>query len=208
MTFDEFLETLIQKKSSDIRVGYICKIESVDYKKLTASISPLWKFAGEDGNKKYGVLTDVPISFLGGNSVFARATLEKGDLVLCLFVSHSLDSARKGNASSDEYKSHGLQNVIILGTVFSSLALPTKKGFLVSSKLGDIYLNITDSQIDCKVKDTLMVLKSSGVEITGDVIIKGNLEVDKEITWMKKTKPGKASKHIHPTPTGPSGVYV
>ena len=68
MTFDEFLETLIQKKSSDIRVGYICKIESVDYKKLTASISPLWKFAGEDGNKKYGVLTDVPISFLGGNS--------------------------------------------------------------------------------------------------------------------------------------------
>jgi hypothetical protein len=80
-----------------------------------------------------------------------------------------------------------------------------------------IEITKTKMTLNQKVPPLSFTFNGSKIEIEGDVELKGKLkvskevtfedtlDVDKDITWMKKSKPVKASKHIHPTPTGPSG---
>lgn len=188
----DVLDEKLDKEFGSIFTGLLAKIESFDKKKLTAKVQPLAKIETAKGFKNLPVVT-LPVKTSLGDNYHLVPNYKKGDIVILLGGLYSTVNSSKGNFEQDLSRKHSLENMVIIGGLYSTKSFES-----------DV---IEDGLVICHEKSKKkIVLKKSGVEITGDVLIKGNLEVEKEITWMTKTKPVKASKHIHPTPTGPSGV--
>lgn len=202
------LEDKLDKEFSGIFTGLLAKVESFNKQRRTAKVQPLAKIETSDGFKSLPVVT-LPVRTSFGDNTHIIPNFKRGDIVILVGGLYPTTNSIKGNFEQDLSRKHSLENMVIIGGLYDSTSMNSdviEDGLVICHEKSGARVVIKESQVKVKKGDTEILVKSSGVEITGDVIIKGNLEVDKEITWMKKTKPVKASKHIHPTPTGPSGV--
>lgn len=187
---------------SKMFIGFMGLVESFDKDRMEAKVKPLIKIEGKDS------FQNLPIILCAVNTWYSNKTLiipdyQSGDIVELKGNIYPVQTQLKGLSENASSLRFNLSNCTVIGghakrpvKLSSSLK---KEGLVIAHENGD-YFNLKKDEIK---------MKSKKIILNGNVeIINGNLEVDKEITWMKKTKPGKASKHIHPTPTGPSGVYV
>ncbi|HNA10440.1 MAG TPA: hypothetical protein PK930_26090, partial [Leptospiraceae bacterium] len=125
---------------------------------------------------------------------------QKGDIVELKGNIYPVQNQLKGISENASPLRFNLSNCTVIGghekrPIKISPSLK-KEGLVICHENGDFF----------NLKKDEVKIKSKKIILDGDVAVTGDVEVDKDITWMKKSKPVKASKHIHPTPTGPSGV--
>jgi hypothetical protein len=185
--FTDFLETLIDQKINQIKVGYICKIEKIDLNKMLADLQPLLKFSGD--KKKYGLIVDIPVICSMGGGFYSRPAYKKGDLVVVLFSGINLDVAVKGQFNSGDDADWDLNSAIILGGIMTDTVSDfSKDGLLIGHKNGT-YINVQDSKVVVKTGSSTVTVDGSSVEVdTINVTIKGSssIKLDGEVEVTKK----------------------
>ncbi|HMV45813.1 MAG TPA: hypothetical protein PK079_26545 [Leptospiraceae bacterium] len=184
---------------SKIFIGFLGLIESFDKDKMEAKVKPLVKVKNKDE------FIELPVIFCPVNTWYSNKTMiipdyQKGDIVELKGNIYPVQNQLKGISENASPLRFNLSNCTVIGghekrPIKISPSLK-KEGLVICHENGDFF----------NLKKDEVKIKSKKIILDGDVAVTGDVEVDKDITWMKKSKPVKASKHIHPTPTGPSGV--
>lgn len=184
---------------SKIFIGFLGLIESFDKDKMEAKVKPLVKVKNKDE------FIELPVIFCPVNTWYSNKTMiipdyQKGDIVELKGNIYPVQNQLKGISENASPLRFNLSNCTVIGghekrPIKISPSLK-KEGLVICHENGDFF----------NLKKDEVKIKSKKIILDGDVAVTGDVEVDKDITWMKKSKPVKASKHIHPTPTVPSGV--
>ena len=97
------------KRSRDIIIGCIGRIESFDNKRMRADVQPFLEYtaSGESSATKFAVIGDIPVQFLFAGGYYIRPDYVKGDLVWVTYATFSIE--------------HGLSNTFdnTSGSIFS-----------------------------------------------------------------------------------------
>lgn len=141
------------KRSRDIIIGCIARIESFDREKMRADVQPLLEYTPEGSTSatKFAVIGDIPVQFLFSGGYYIRPDYVKGNLV---WVSYSTFSIENGlNNSFDDYEgsifsrenasvSHGLAQ-----EKWEAPGAFSDPGLLIGHKDGNLTLQITETDI-------------------------------------------------------------
>jgi len=90
----ELFNKFWEKRSRDIVVGCIGRIESFDKVKMRTDVQPLleYKASGETTATKFAVIGDVPVQFLWAGGYYIRPDYKKGDLVWVTYSTFSIEA--------------------------------------------------------------------------------------------------------------------
>jgi len=80
-------------------------------------------------------------------------------------------------------------------------------GLLICNEAGDTRWAMADGKV--KIKSAALEIEADvtikgKITQTGDFETSGDMKTDKDVTWLAKSTPTKASTHIHGTGVGPS----
>lgn len=155
--FHSLLRRIAQDIVSEVRVAMICRVESFDQAKLTATIQPLGKVRADNRDYDLPTLPDVPIATIYGGGFWVRPQFEKGDLVVCLFSAHELTGAIKGQATRLSASTHELSYAVIVAGIPNQIATEpkwgTESGFLIGHTSGDPLLKMDEGKITAKTTE-------------------------------------------------------
>ncbi len=207
----ELINEKFEHEFSSLWMGMLGEVVSFSKSKSEAQVHPLIKLKTRNGYSRLPIIK-CPVATSLGNGFLLIPDYKKGDIVELKGNIYPIDSQIKAQVEIAENFRFKLSNCTVIGAHVKrpSITVSTiiKDGIVIANKTGDVILNITDTKIECKVNDTLMILKSSGIEIEGDVKIKGKLDVTKDITSDTEVIAGvtgtKLTKHGHTTVLGPT----
>lgn len=137
----------------------------------------------------YPQISGVPVSFISGGDFSIQVPVKQGDDCIVLFCDTDLDNWVEGKGSEPAFPNdkHGLNGAIAL------LGLTNLK-----TKVSDY---ITDG-VRIKYKSSIIELKNSGIEITGNLKVSGTIET-KDVKTNLVTS---LNTHVHGGVTTGSGV--
>lgn len=192
----ELFNNFWDKRSRDIVIGCIGRIESFDNKKMRADVQPLleYKVSGDTTAVKFAVMGDIPVQFLYAGGYYIRPDYKKGDLVWVTYSTFSIESGLNNVFDDVSAGAFSRESASIAAGVapekWKAPELFQSDGLIIGHEKGDVNLQITDKEIN----------------IIGNINIVGELKVSGEVTAMSETLPVGLSTHIHPTGVGPSGA--
>lgn len=200
--FHSLLRRIAQDLVSEVRVSMICRVESFDEAKLTATIQPLGKVRVDNSDHDLPILPDVPIATMYGGGFWVRPVFDEGDLVVCLFSAHELAGPVKGQATRLSLSTHELNYAVIVSGIPSQIATEpkwgTESGLLIGHTSGDPLLKMESGKITATATEFY---------IDGRLVVSGEIQGKDEITAKYGTPLAvSATKHKHPsaTPGAPS----
>lgn len=122
----EALRQILDRRASEIRVGFPGRVESYDAAKQKCSVQPLIqeRVPTEDGTdivEDLPVLTDVPVAFPRSKDFFVSFPLAKGDLVFLMVSDRSIDKFLAGSGSPadpEDGRMHDISDVVAFPGVY------------------------------------------------------------------------------------------
>jgi len=196
----ELLNDFFDRRSRDIIIGCIGKIERHNLSTMRADVKPLIKYtaSGETVVRDFAIIPQIPVMFLYAGGYYIRPEYKRGDLVWVTFATFAINQGLAGKSDDANGSVFSRESAaVVSGLAPTNWAAPadiTKPGLLIGYKDGGTLIQIKES-----------VIKIVGnVEVIGNVSASGNIEADGQVTAMKKTGPVNLSTHTHPTGVGPS----
>lgn len=141
------------KRSRDIIIGCIGRIETFDGSKMRADVQPLLEYtvSGSSLSTKFAVIGDVPVQFLFSGGYFIRPDYIKGDLVWISYATFSIEhSLSKGFDKTDNSIFSRENASVSHGIASENWTAPGafgESGLLIGHKDGGVTLQITESDI-------------------------------------------------------------
>lgn len=137
----------------------------------------------------YPQISDVPVHFISGANFSIQVPVETGDDCIVLFCDTDLDNWVQNGSGSPAFASdlHGLNGAVCLVGLKN-----------LTTKINDY---ITDG-VRIKYKGSIIDLKDSGIEITGNLKVSGTIETQD----VKTATVTSLNTHIHGGVTTGSGT--
>jgi hypothetical protein len=206
MITPEILKEFMDRFGERIFQACIAEIDSYDKTSGTAKVIPLLKIQRESDVVKFPVLSKVPVLNFQAGNIRLIHDYKKGDLVWLAFSSFELSNALKGQFEFTNDK-FAFENCIIIGGLSrqpSALNPLVQKDGLVITDNSSMVCQFSESKIELKLGSNKVTIESSKITLEGDVVVKGKLDVDQDISWNNSTVKTTASTHTHGTGVGPS----
>jgi hypothetical protein len=169
------------------------EIDSFDEEKQTASVQPSLKSAtrkpdGKSEKNQLPLLQDVPVQFASGGGMTMTWPLKKGDPVLIVFASRSIDQWHQSGGVQQQVSArmHDLSDAMAIPGI---RPLPKKLNPKISttetqirSDDGSVSISInpTDKKITQKAGATTLVQTEQGWDFTGGHIKHNGKRIDKD----------------------------
>lgn len=125
-SLDELLSTVAAAQVSDLHVAMPGIVTAYDRAKNRCSVQPalLRAHIDEEGvrqTEQYPVVTNVPVAMFGGGGFKMTVPLEKGDTVLLIFASGSLDRwlVKGGIVDPEDERTHTLTDAVAIPGLLS-----------------------------------------------------------------------------------------
>lgn len=191
----DLLSDFFDRRSRNIIIGCIGKIESHDLVTMRADVKPLLKYTAEGGilAQDFAVISKVPVLFLYAGGFYIRPEYQRGDLVWVTFATHGIQSGLMGLADPTDEGAFSRDSAAVVHGLTPTVWVPpidiTKPGLVIGHEGGASLMQITETGISIM----------GAVDVTGDVTVTG------EVTAKSMTTPVNLSTHLHPTGVGPSG---
>lgn len=110
MGFGETFDNMIEEKLLNLHTAFVAKVVSVSGN--TCTVQPLDKIkAYGQAAKTQAVITKVPVLS------HVRASLDKGDIVLCVCAERDITSSVKGAITTPPVGHHQLSSAIVVGII-------------------------------------------------------------------------------------------
>ncbi len=141
------------KRSRDIIVGCIGKIESFDKVKMRADIQPLLEYTvtGASTSTKFAVVGDIPVQFLFSGGFYIRPNYVKGDLVWISYSTFSIENALSKGYDNTSSSIFSRENASVShGIASENWTAPDSfndAGLLIGHKDSGLTLQITEADI-------------------------------------------------------------
>ena len=167
------LDGMAADKVNEVHTILVGRVKTFDANTSKADIEVYGKYDvnpdDEEPPEEYPILTDVPVVMPGiGKDVSIAYPVAKGDDVLVFICENDYDNWLFGSDAEGATR-YDLTNALFLPH-------PLKEGN------ADLKEACSDKAVVIRNKSTKMVVKSSGVEITGDVTVKGKITVSGDVT--------------------------
>lgn len=189
------IKRIIDNRISRIHTTSIGIIESFDPEKQTAVIQPAIKrvITVEDrdtitySTENTPLLVNVPIVFPGGGDWFMTFPIKKGDECIIFSMERSIGNWKKNGGiqdpSSYKRKLSYKDAVAIVGIQSNASSLPS--------------FNADEPELRNRDGSTKLTMGSSGMVITGDLEVKGEIKADAEVSANNATLSVSLSTHAH-----------
>jgi hypothetical protein len=152
MSFTEFLENIIDQKTSEIQLGMVCQIEKFNADTMRADVKPLLKLENElTQTADFPIITEIPVLFYHGDNFAIKPSYVKGDLVWVGFSTHDIEDALKEYSRIASKKTFEMHNACVLGGIvkddfsFGSL-------YMIRKESDHIAIGIKDGAVEPVVK--------------------------------------------------------
>jgi hypothetical protein len=187
---------LIDGKLAKVHTTTIGVIESFDAENQTAVIQPAIKriitvesretitYTSENSP----LLVNVPIVFPGGGDWFMTFPVKKGDECLIFSMERSIGKWKKNGGVQDpsnyKRKLSFKDAVAMVGIQSKASSLPN--------------FNTSEPEIRNRDGSIALTMSSSGMTLKGDLIVKGEIKADSEVSANNITVPVSLTTHVHP----------
>ena len=150
--FIDLFNKFWDKRSRDVVIGCIGRIESFDKTKMRADVQPLLEYtsAGSAGTTKFSVIGDVPVQFLYSGGFYIRPHYEAGDLVWVTYSTFGIESGLNNTFDDVSVGAFSRENASVTSGIARENWTAPKSfnddGLLIGCKDG-ITLQITQNDI-------------------------------------------------------------
>lgn len=167
----EQLQAMVKSSVNGIHTAIPGSIVDFDPGTCLATVSPKMKYTKPDGSKiNYPNVAGVPVCFPqgAGQKVSVTYPIKSGDGCLLIASEQSLDYWMYERETATDLR-YDLTNSVALVGLFSKSSPEIQKA-------------CEENAVVIKADSTTITIKSDGVDIEGDVTIKGNLTVEGSIS--------------------------
>lgn len=179
--FVEQIEKTARSAANDIHTSIPGEIVSFDSASCTAVVKPNGYFITPNGKKlKYPTITDAPVVFPFSEScgVGIAYPVKPGDGCLIIISEVELDEWRSGSVSEAPLRFDLTSGVVIPGMLAGGSEIVQKaydNNAVVIGAMGTEVM-IKEKEIKAVVDDTEIKVSKSGIDLRGDLKVKGNIK--------------------------------
>lgn len=164
------------KRSRNIIIGCIGRIESFDNKKMRADVQPLLEYtvSGESSATKFAVIGDIPVQFLSAGGYYIRPDYAKGDLVWVTYATFSIEHGLSNSFDNTSGSIFSRENASVANGIakenWSAPAAFNDPGLLIGHKDGT-FIHIKPDEVKIKDKNGNEIkMNSEGININNGAL--------------------------------------
>lgn len=183
-----------KEQAKNIQVGSLCRVEKFDAQAMTVDVQPLSKALDAGVYRSRPPINHVPVALIRGGGFVLRPWYKAGDVGVLVYMDHDIDRIMDSGQECEPNteRNHAEEDAVFIGAFVPSnnpvSGLPSES-LVMATEGGGLYVAV----------------KKSIIEIKGDVLIKGNVEitenlgVDKVATGVQDVVGNgiSLSKHVH-----------
>ena len=167
-SLEEVLSQGMESKLLDVHTAMPAEVLKYDYKKQVVDVQPVLKKTLPDGTKvDHATIYNVPVAFPRTGDSFISFPIEKGDNVMLVFQSRSIDKwrANGGKVDPEDVRHHSLADAVAYPGLFpATKAAPINNG-------KDVILKNKGSEIRVKKNGKFQILNGENdlVKLVNDM---------------------------------------
>lgn len=149
----ELFNRFWDKRSRDIIIGCVGRIESFNCNKMRADVQPLLEYTekGKTVATKFAIIGDLPVQFFFSGGYYIRPDYVKGDLVWISYSTFSIENGLNDNFDNTSGRTFSRENASVVNGIakerWSAPAAFSDPGLLIGHKNGGVKLQITENSI-------------------------------------------------------------